>query len=78
MVYFFASQAKPSQHTLNIVLGFTTLYNSENAFFLRNQGKAFFVFIHILYQLFMTLNLNATKKFPGVGAYCNTPLRWQL
>jgi len=41
------SQAKPSQAKpvhLNIVFGFTALESSENAFFLRNQGKGVFCF----------------------------------
>ncbi len=33
-----------SQIYLNIVLGFTTLYSTENAFFLKNQGKGVFLF----------------------------------
>ncbi len=44
--------AKPIH--LNLVFGFTALDSSENAFSLRNQGKRrFFIFTHIIYQLFM-------------------------
>jgi len=38
------SQAKPSQIHLNLGFGFTALESSENAFFLRNQGKGVFCF----------------------------------
>ena len=41
MVYLLRPQASIP---LNIVLGFTALYNSENAFSLRNQGKGVFCF----------------------------------
>ena len=53
MVHFLqgkASQAKLSQIHLNFVFGFTALESSENAFFLRNQGKGVFLFLHILFM----------------------------
>jgi len=38
-------QSNPIQVHLNIVFGFTALESSENAFFLRNQGKGVFIFL---------------------------------
>jgi len=58
------SQAKPSQIHLNLILGFTALDSSENAFSLRNQGKRrFFIFTHIVYQLFMPPSHQGYKGF---------------
>ena len=58
------SQAKPSQIHLNIVFGFRVLDNSENAFFLRNQGKGVFCFYP--YHLSMVYATNLTFAIRGV------------